>query len=190
MSSTSSFLFMRDTWKYLHHTEWQKFIWNTWNEWLRLAPVWSTSRAGDSSTCAKIFFLKQDIFGFKAAAAQSLTLTLSNQFPRLDRENKHPLLSASAIGALGRQHHTGTAWSKHDATQANVRGGHQAERAKAELQTSQLPDQKDICQSLLFSRHKDGKLWELGSCQVEDSSPNLIVAITWKNPFTLLKKPS
>lgn len=106
---------------------------------------------------------------------------MGNKFPRLSHENKYPISSAYINGNLRWLHHAGATYSKHEriqhrqisklATNLNILRA----SFKAEFQASQLSDQNDICQSLIFSGHRDNKLWGLGPCQVEDSSPNLLL---------------
>lgn len=164
-----------------------------------LAPVWNISRAKDSSTLFLAqcempnIFLSKKYLASRQWLHKASPLTVGNQFPRLSHENKYPIFSSYINGNLRWLHHTGATYSKHEriqhrqipklATNLNILRA----SFKAEFQASQLSDQNDICQSLIFSGHRDNKLWGLGTCQVEDSSPNLTVG---KNPFALLKKPS
>lgn len=107
------------------------------------------------------FFLSKKYLASRQWLHKASALTVGNQFPRLSHENKYPMSSAYVNGNLRWLHHAGATYSKHEriqhrqipklATNLNILRA----SFKAEFQASQLLDQNDICQSLIFSGHRD-----------------------------------
>lgn len=168
ISSTSSFLLHERHMKRYIHQPVIKIYLNTWNEWRNAGTSLKHFQSQKlkhlvpgSMLNAKHFFLSKKYLASRQWLHKASPLTMGNQFPRLSHENKYPMSSAYVNGNLKWMHHAGATYSKHEriqhrqisklATNLNILRA----SFKAEFQASQLSDQNDICQFLIFSGHRD-----------------------------------